>query len=794
MPFKLSATLAAHSSDVRAVSSPSDTIVLSASRDTTAVSWTRPSPTAPFTQGSVYRAGSRYVNAITYVPSTPDAPQGYVVTGGQDTVINVFPLQSEREEPAYSLLGHTENVCALHATASGVIISGSWDRTARVWKEFKIAYELKGHQQSVWAVLAVDDDTFITGSADKSIKSWNQHKCIRTFTGHTDAVRGLALLPDLGFASCSNDSEIRVWTTEGDVIYTLSGHTSFVYSLSVLPNGDIVSGGEDRSVRVWRDGECAQVIVHPAISVWAVSSMPNGDIVSGCSDGVVRVFSSSEERWVPADELKKYDDLIASQALPTQEVGDVKKSDLPGLEALSSPGKKPGEVKMVRNGDKVEAHQWDSASSSWQKVGDVVDAVGSGRKQLYEGKEYDYVFDVDIQDGVPPLKLPYNANENPYSAAQRFLNSNDMPMTYLDQVAKFIEQNTQAVNLSNNEFVDPYTGASRYTASASSVPTGGSMSYADPFTGGSRYTPGSTQPPAPASVLQVAKTSVLPVRTFLSFKQANVPAMHGKLYQLDDAFRHEISTSSLALYPEEIKLLDEALTFLTLATGTPTDMPPASITFAHIETVVQVLERWPSSQRFPVIDLARLLSGYCPEAYAGPNQATLFFRALLNAAEWNEPWQAPIQKPRETNTLLALRALANGLSEDSPLGGGVWVSEILPQVANAPYEMLNKSHRVTLATLLFNLSCVRLKAPINAETGKLHVALLLRILKTETADAETVYRAAVALGNTLSSSKVQNNTLPPDIAGEIRGAVQAASVRFKEERIQVVVEEIKGFM
>lgn len=38
----------------------------------------------------------------------------------------------------------------------------------------------------------------------------------------------------------------------------------------------------------------------------------------------------------------------------------------------------------------------------------MVDAVGSGRKQLYEGKEYDYVFDVDIQDGVPPLKLPYS--------------------------------------------------------------------------------------------------------------------------------------------------------------------------------------------------------------------------------------------------------------------------------------------------------------------------------------------------------------------------------------------------
>ena len=83
---------------------------------------------------------------------------------------------------------------------------------------------------------------------------------------------------------------------------------------------------------------------------------------------------------------------------------------------------------MIRKGDLVEAHQvcahmglvtvrsplidcqWNSASMSWQKIGDVVDAVGSGRKQLYQGREYDYVFDVDVQEGVPPLKLPYNAN------------------------------------------------------------------------------------------------------------------------------------------------------------------------------------------------------------------------------------------------------------------------------------------------------------------------------------------------------------------------------------------------
>jgi phospholipase A-2-activating protein len=85
--------------------------------------------------------------------------------------------------------------------------------------------------------------------------------------------------------------------------------------------------------------------------------MPNGDIVSGCSDGIVRIFSSSEERWASAADRKSYEDQVAQQALPSQEVGDVKKTDLPGPDVLNSPGTKEGQVKMVNNNGTVEAHQ-----------------------------------------------------------------------------------------------------------------------------------------------------------------------------------------------------------------------------------------------------------------------------------------------------------------------------------------------------------------------------------------------------------------------------------------------------
>ena len=51
------------------------------------------------------------------------------------------------------------------------------------------------------------------------------------------------------------------------------------------------------------------------------------------------MFSASEERWASSEALNDYDAQIANQALPSQQIGDVKKSDLPGLEALDAPGK-----------------------------------------------------------------------------------------------------------------------------------------------------------------------------------------------------------------------------------------------------------------------------------------------------------------------------------------------------------------------------------------------------------------------------------------------------------------------
>ena len=284
-------------------------------------------------------------------------------------------------------------------------------------------WTLQGSELSIWAVKLLpspSENTILTltGSADKLIRLYSNSSLIQTFKGHTQPVRALCVLPDSTgkniFASAGNDGQIKIWNwKEGHLVRTLDGHESFVYSLACTLDGTLISSGEDRSVRIYskENGEILQILTIPAISVWAVSVMQGtSDIIVGSSDAQVRLFTTDVEKQATASELLEYDTSVSSSAINTTQVGDVKKSDLPGAEDLDNRiGKKEGEIAMVKTvGGDVEAYQWTSAERKWVKVGQVVDAVGSGRKQLYKGKEYDYVFDVDVAEGQPPLKLPFN--------------------------------------------------------------------------------------------------------------------------------------------------------------------------------------------------------------------------------------------------------------------------------------------------------------------------------------------------------------------------------------------------
>lgn len=63
---------------------------------------------------------------------------------------------------------------------------------------------------------------------------------------------------------------------------------------------------------------------------------------------------------------------------------------------------------------------------------------------MHQGKEWDYVFDVDVAEGAPPRKLPYNRGENPYIAADRFIEEEGLPLYFKEQVGMEINHSDAA--------------------------------------------------------------------------------------------------------------------------------------------------------------------------------------------------------------------------------------------------------------------------------------------------------------------------------------------------------------
>lgn len=444
MGYQLSATLKGHDQDVRDVVAVDDSKVASVSRDGTVRLWSKDDQWL----GTVVYTGQGFLNSVCY-----DSEKELLLFGGKDTMINGVPLfATSGEDPLYTLIGHQGNVCSL-SFQDGVVISGSWDKTAKVWKEGSLVYNLQAHNASVWdaKVVSFSENKFLTASADKTIKLWQNDKVIKTFSGiHNDVVRHLAVVDDGHFISCSNDGLIKLVDMHtGDVLRTYEGHESFVYCIKLLPNGDIISCGEDRTVRIWskENGSLKQVITLPAISIWSVDCMSNGDIIVGSSDNLVRIFSQEKSRWASQDEINELSTQVEKSTISSKTI-EFDESKLSPYEILQSPGRKEGQIVVVKSPQgTIEAHQF--SNSSWKKVGDVVGAgaTGNDKKIEFEGKTYDYVFDVDIEDGKPPLKLPINVSDNPYTAADDFLARYELPMSYRDQVVQFILKNTNGISL-----------------------------------------------------------------------------------------------------------------------------------------------------------------------------------------------------------------------------------------------------------------------------------------------------------------------------------------------------------
>lgn len=671
-------------------------------------------------------------------------------------------------------------------------MSGSWDSTARVWRigRWETEAELTGHSATVWAAIAYDNDTIVTGCADRGIRIFDSRgKPLYSFDGK-DIVRALTKLPEghssgAQFASASNDGVIRLWTLQGEPIAELHGHESFIYSLAVLPSGEIVSSGEDRSIRVWNGVECVQVITIPAVSVWSVSTSPEGDIIAGSSDKIARIFSRSPDRVADSDTLAEFEESVQASSVPKESVGAINMSDLPGPEFLSQKrGTKEGQNAIIKDesGNPV-VYAWSMSSGSWQKIGTVVDSAASTNKTMHNGKEYDYVFDIDIEDGKPALKLPYNVTQNPYDAATKFLNDHELPISYLEETANFIIKNTQGT-----------------TIGQLSGPVG-----ADPWGSENRYRPGDTsssyQPP-PA-----APKSVLPHKEYLSIVLGKPAATLQQIKKLNGEYTSS-GNARLALSASELDSLSKAVDELAKYNFSGKPSLSSSSLEEAVPAALKVATKWhPVKNRLAGLDFLRFTAAASRQF---PKSSPNLVSDILSSGIFDER----LLKENNKLAMIGFRLFSNLLYGSD--NGRNFIREHLEAVIEATKPAAevassDVSLAVALTTLYLNLAVylTTYKAAIGNQTTEFGLTLMEKLTEilhamptvdhTATAQplaqsTEPAYRAVMALGTIIAGLKKQEiNDAAISIFNVIAVGEQLQKKKYLQEpRFQTVIKGITG--
>ena len=120
--------------------------------------------------------------------------------------------------------------------------------------EGQLVQTLIGHTGAVYSVCVLPNGQLVSGSHDKTLRIWDVKSgdCEQILTGHTNIVKCVCVLPNGQLVSGSWDNTLRIWDVKsGDCVQTLTGHTSSVRCVCVLPNGQLVSGSRDKTLRIW---------------------------------------------------------------------------------------------------------------------------------------------------------------------------------------------------------------------------------------------------------------------------------------------------------------------------------------------------------------------------------------------------------------------------------------------------------------------------------------------------------------------------------------------------------------
>lgn len=242
--------------------------------------------------------------------------------------------------------GHQQEIYSLDFSKDGrLIVSGSGDRTARIWdmdsgsQKILEINEPDGVDAGVTSVAISPDGRLVAaGSLDTVVRIWDVATgyLVERLTGHRDSVYSVAFTPDgRGIVSGSLDKTLKQWdispllrsgtsggrreplpppatptggspgsapTREGGergsvAMLNFAGHKDYVLSVAVSHDGQwVVSGSKDRGVQFWeaRNAQVQLMLQGHKNSVISIDLSPVGGVLAtGSGDCQARLCEST---------------------------------------------------------------------------------------------------------------------------------------------------------------------------------------------------------------------------------------------------------------------------------------------------------------------------------------------------------------------------------------------------------------------------------------------------------------------------------------------------------------------
>ncbi|KAL2230453.1 protein JINGUBANG-like [Sesamum indicum] len=159
---------------------------------------------------------------------------------------------------------HADSISCL-AVSNGLIYSGSWDKTLKVWRmsDFKCLESIKAHDDAINGLVASNGIVY-SSSADGKIKAWGKngknsmHSLKGILEGHKDISLNSVVVTEDGrlVYGGGSDGFVVGWLANKDLnswkaVIEVKAHESSVLCMCLM--GEFLcSGSADRSICIWK--------------------------------------------------------------------------------------------------------------------------------------------------------------------------------------------------------------------------------------------------------------------------------------------------------------------------------------------------------------------------------------------------------------------------------------------------------------------------------------------------------------------------------------------------------------